>query len=67
MLSSAARTSSRSPLITANQPFVNGKIFADQAMTLATIDRLVHHATILEMNIKSYLRKSHAQTQAQSG
>lgn len=39
-------------LITANQPFGEwGKIFPDQAMTLAAIDRLVHHATILEMNV----------------
>ncbi len=34
-----------------------GKIFPDQAMTLAAIDRLVHHATILEMNVDSYRRK----------
>jgi DNA replication protein DnaC len=27
-----------------------------QAMTLAAIDRLVHHATILEMNVESYRR-----------
>ena len=40
-------------LITANQPFGEwGKIFPDQAMTLAAIDRLVHHATILEMNVE---------------
>jgi hypothetical protein len=26
-------------------------------MTLAAVDRLVHHATILEMNVESYLRK----------
>ncbi len=26
-------------------------------MTLATIDRLVHHATILEVNVESYRRK----------
>ena len=42
----------------ANQPFGEwGKIFPDQAMTLAAIDRLVHHATILEMNVDSYRRK----------
>jgi DNA replication protein DnaC len=35
-----------------------GKIFSDQAMTLAAIDRLVHHATILEMNVESYRRKA---------
>jgi DNA replication protein DnaC len=43
--------------ITANQPFGEwGKIFADEAITLATIDRLVHHATVLEMNVESYRR-----------
>src|SRR5712664_1703605 len=40
-----ARYERRSLLITANQPFGEwGKIFPDQAMTLAVIDRLVHHA-----------------------
>ena len=33
-------------------------VFGDQAMTLAAIDRLVHHATILEMNVESYRRKA---------
>ena len=55
----AARYERRSMLITANQPFGEwGKIFPDQAMTLAAIDRLVHHATILEMNVESYRRKA---------
>jgi DNA replication protein DnaC len=55
----AARYERRSLLITANQPFGEwGKIFADQAVTLATIDWLVHHATILEMNVESYRRKA---------
>ncbi len=27
-------------------------------MTLAAIDRLVHHATIFEMNVESYRRKT---------
>jgi hypothetical protein len=26
-------------------------------MTLAAVDRLIHHATILEMNVESYRRK----------
>lgn len=53
-----ARYERRSLLITANQPFGEwGRIFPDQAMTLAAIDRLVHHATILEMNVESYRRK----------
>jgi len=42
-------------LITANQPFGEwGKVFRGQAMTLAAIDRLVHHATIIE----SYRRRA---------
>ena len=54
----SARYERRSLLITANQPFGEwGKIFSDQAMTLAAIDRIVHHATILEMNVDSYRRK----------
>ena len=45
----------RSMLITANQAFGQwGRVFPDQAMTLAAIDRLVHHATIFEMNVESY-------------
>jgi DNA replication protein DnaC len=45
-------------MITANQPFGEcGKVFPDQAMTLASIDRLVHHATIFEMNVESYRRR----------
>src|ERR1700678_2360090 len=53
-----ARYERRSMLITANQPFGEwNKIFPDQAMTLAAVDRLVHHATILEMNVESYRRR----------
>jgi DNA replication protein DnaC len=49
----------RSMLITANQPFGEwGKVFPDQAMTLAAIDRLVHHSTIFEMNVESYRRRA---------
>jgi DNA replication protein DnaC len=55
----SARYERRSLLITANQPFGEwGKIFPDQAMTLAPVDRLVHHAMIFEMNVDSYRRKS---------
>jgi len=54
-----SRYERRSLLITANQPFGEwGKVFPDQAMTLAAIDRLVHHATILEMNVESYRRRA---------
>ena len=54
----SARYERRSMLITANQPFGEwGKVFPDPAMTLAAVDRLVHHATILEMNVESYRRR----------
>ena len=54
-----ARYERRSMLITANQPFGEwGKVFPDPAMTLAAIDRLVHHATIFEMNVESYRRRA---------
>jgi DNA replication protein DnaC len=33
-------------------------VFGDPAMTLAAIDRLVHHATIVEMNVESYRRRT---------
>jgi len=55
----SARYERRSMLITANQPFGEwGKIFPDAAMTLAAVDRLVHHATIFEMNVESYRRRA---------
>ena len=34
------------------------KVFPDQAMTVAFVDRLVHHATIFEMNVESYRRRA---------
>ena len=55
----SARYERRSTLITANQPFGEwGKIFPDPAMTLAVVDRLVHHATIFEINVESYRRRA---------
>lgn len=55
----SARYEQRSLLITANQPFgAWDKLFTDPAMTLAAVDRLVHHATILEMNVESYRRRA---------
>lgn len=54
----SARYERRSLLITANQPFGEwNRVFPDPAMTLAAVDRLVHHATIFEMNVESYRRK----------
>lgn len=55
----SARYEYRSTLITANQPFGEwSKIFPDQAMTLAAVDRLVHHSTIFELNVESYRRRT---------
>jgi DNA replication protein DnaC len=55
----SARYERRSIMITANQPFgAWDKIFPDPAMTVAAIDRLVHHAIILEMNTDSYRRRT---------
>lgn len=54
-----ARYERRSMLVTANQPFGEwGRIFPDQAMTLAAVDRLVHHAIIFEMNVESFRRRA---------
>jgi DNA replication protein DnaC len=55
----AARYERRSMLITANQPFKDwGNVFPDPAMTVAAIDRLVHHSVIFEMNVESYRQRT---------
>lgn len=57
----AERYERKSIAITANQPFSAwDQIFPDAAMTLAAVDRLVHHATILEMNVESFRRRAAA-------
>jgi hypothetical protein len=49
----------RSILITANQPFGEwNTIFPDPAMTLAAVDRRVHHSSIFELNVESYRRRT---------
>jgi len=64
----SARYERRSILITANQPFgAWGKVFPDPAMTLAAVDRLVHHATIFEMNVESYRRRAAVQRRSGPG
>jgi len=51
----AARYETRSVLVTSNLPFTQwDKIFKDQMTATAAIDRLVHHATLLELNTESY-------------
>ncbi len=54
----AERYERKSIALTANTPFSQwGEVFVDTAMTLAAVDRLVHHSTILEMNVDSYRRR----------
>jgi chromosomal replication initiation ATPase DnaA len=62
----SARYERGSLLITSNQTFGEwASVFPDAAMTLAAVDRLVHHAVILEMNVESYRRRSAATRQKQ--
>jgi DNA replication protein DnaC len=49
------RYEQRSLVITSNLPFSQwDKIFKDTMTTMAAVDRLVHHATVLELNGESY-------------
>ena len=60
----AERYESGSMIVTSNQPFSEwDKIFATNSMTIAAIDRLIHHATIFEITSESY-RKKHALNQS---
>jgi DNA replication protein DnaC len=54
----AHRYETGSLIITSNQPFGEwDKIFADPSMTVAAIDRVVHHATIIEIQAESYRKR----------
>jgi len=61
----AERYERRSILITANQSFSGwDNVFPDPGMTVAAIDRLVHHSTIFELNkVESYRSKQAARQQ----
>ena len=64
----AERYERKSIALTANQPFSEWhQVFAEPAMTVAAIDRLVHHATILEMNVESYRRKAAERAKGKNG
>ncbi|BAS59722.1 IstB domain protein ATP-binding protein (plasmid) [Leptolyngbya boryana NIES-2135] len=55
----AHRYERKSLLITANQPFSQwDAIFTDSMMTVAAVDRLVHHALIVEIQTESYRKQS---------
>lgn len=61
----AHRYELRSLLITANHPFSAwDSIFSDTTMTVAAVDRLVHHALIVEIHADSF-RQQAAQQRAQ--
>ncbi len=55
----AHRYERKSLLITANQPLSQwDSIFTDSIMTVAAIDRLVHHATIIEVQAQSFRQQA---------
>jgi DNA replication protein DnaC len=63
----AHRYESGSLVITANQPFSEwDHIFPDSMMTVAAVDRLIHHASIIELEGESY-RKAQQLARAKSG
>ena len=54
----AHRYERKSLLITANQPFSQwDSIFVDSMMTVAAVDRLIHHGIIVELKTESYRRQ----------
>lgn len=55
----AHRYERKSLLITANQPFSQWEsIFPDSMMTVAAVDRLIHHALIIELQAQSYRQQA---------
>ncbi len=63
----AHRYERKSLLITANQPFSQwDAIFSDSMMTVAAVDRLVHHALIVEIQSQSYRKQAAAARAAKS-
>jgi len=54
----AHRYETGSLIITSNQPFSEwDSIFPDEMMTVAAVDRLIHHANLIEVSSESYRRK----------
>ena len=55
-------------LITSNLVFSDWeRIFKDPMATAAAIDRLVHHAMILEFNVSSYRTRKRRRTETEQG
>ena len=56
----AHRYEAGSVIITSNQPFSAwDHIFPDGMMAVAAIDRLIHHAPVIELSGESYRKKTH--------
>ena len=56
----AERYETNSLIITSNQPFSEwDQIFTDSSMAVAAIDRLIHHAVVINLQGESY-RKTHS-------
>lgn len=55
----AERYERRTVVVTSNLPFSQwDKVFKDEMTTMAAVDRLVHHAIVLELNGESYRAES---------
>jgi DNA replication protein DnaC len=55
----AGRSERKSRVTTCNRPFSEwDQIFPGPAMTVAPIDWLAHHTTVLDFNIRNYRRRS---------
>ena len=64
----AHRYERKSVLVTANQPFSQwDAIFTDSMMTVAAVDRLVHHALIIEIHSESYRKQAAPARSASAG
>lgn len=55
----------KSLILTSNQPFSEwDKVFSDNAMTIAAIDRIVHHSTIINISGESFRKQASAKRRA---
>jgi len=60
----AHRYEAGSLLITSNLPFSAwNRVFPDDMMAVAAIDRLIHHAQVFELSGESYRKRAHARQQ----
>ncbi|ERN40581.1 DNA replication protein, partial [Rubidibacter lacunae KORDI 51-2] len=63
----AHRYERRGLVLTANQPFSRwDEIFADSMMTVAAVDRSIHHAIIVEINAESFRKQAAARRNSSS-